>query len=163
MTTKTLPFKVVFCSFLLLMVVMGAGSGYALSVGASQEAQHFAASASTEEAVVDVKGTWSGTFSSKNPEMGSFKMTVVITSDSNGDLVGSATLSSRCLKRAQLKVTVEQSKVVLAGSDEQGDSITVRGTVDKTGTILSSTYIQDGSATGRCEPDDGTGTLTKQQ
>jgi hypothetical protein len=162
MTSKTIWFKVVFCSLLLLMAVMGANSVYALSSAASQAGQHIASSASTGESTVDVRGTWSGTFSSKHPEVVPFKMTVVITPDSNGDLVGRSTLSSRCLKHAQLKVMVDGFKIVLAGSDEQGDNITVRGTVDQTGTILNSTYILDGSATGRCETDDGTGTLTKQ-
>ena len=50
---------------------------------------------------------------------------------------------------------------VLAGSDEEGDNITMRGTVDKTGTLLKASYILNGSATGRCETDDGTGNLAK--
>jgi len=37
----------------------------------------------------------------------------------------------------------------------------VRGTVDNTGTQLKSTYILNGSGTGKCETDDGTGTLAK--
>ena len=61
----------------------------------------------------------------------------------------------------QLEVTVTGSKVVLAGSDEEGDNITVRGTVDKTGTLLKSSYILNGSATGRCETDTGTGSLAR--
>ena len=61
----------------------------------------------------------------------------------------------------QLKVTVTGSKVVLAGSNEHGDNITVRGTVDNTGTLMKSTYILNGSATGSCETDDGSGDLVK--
>jgi len=37
----------------------------------------------------------------------------------------------------------------------------VRGTVDKTGTLLKASYILNGSATGRCETDNGTGNLAK--
>ena len=37
----------------------------------------------------------------------------------------------------------------------------MRGTLDKTGTLLKSTYILNGSATGNCETDDGLGTLVK--
>ena len=88
-------------------------------------------------------------------------MTVVINPDARGHLVGNSTLNSDCLKGAQLEVTVTGSKVVLAGSDEEGDSITVRGTVDNTGTLLKATYILNGSASGRCETDDGTGSLAR--
>jgi hypothetical protein len=61
-----------------------------------------------------------------------------------------------------LEVTVTGSDVVLAGSDKDGNNMTVRGSLDNTGTLLKSTYILNGSATGECETDDGTGTLTKQ-
>lgn len=37
---------------------------------------------------------------------------------------------------------------MLAGSDEDGNNITVRGTVDAAGTLLHSKYILNGSATG---------------
>jgi hypothetical protein len=60
-----------------------------------------------------------------------------------------------------MEVTVTDSDVVLAGSDEEGNNVTLRGTLDNTGTLLKSTYILNGSATGGCETDDGTGTLRK--
>jgi len=150
MIRKTILFHSALRLLSLLMIVMAASSLYA-STGDSDQ-----------ESAVDLTGTWSGKFVSKNPETPSFTMTVVINPDSRGNLIGKSTLNSRCLKHAQLKVMVEGSKIVLAGSDEQGDNITVRGTVDQTGTILNSTYILDGSATGRCEIDNGAGTLTKQ-
>jgi len=86
---------------------------------------------------------------------------VVITPDSRGHLIGTSTLSSDCLKDVRLEVTVEGSTVFLSGSDESGDNITVRGTIDKTGTQLKASYILNGSATGRCETDNGTGNLSK--
>ena len=110
---------------------------------------------------IDVRGTWSGTFFSRHANVVPFTMTVVITPESDGHLIGSSTLNSDCLKGVQLEVTVTGSKVVLAGSDEDGDNITVRGTVDKTGTLMKATYILNGSATGRCETDGGTGSLAK--
>jgi hypothetical protein len=116
---------------------------------------------STQQGAADVTGTWSGTFFSKHSNVAPFTMTVVINPDSRGHLVGSSTLNSDCLKGAQLEVTVTGSKVVLAGSDEEGDSITVRGTVDSTGALLKASYILNGSASGRCETDDGTGNLAK--
>jgi len=88
-------------------------------------------------------------------------MTIVIGPNAQGDLVGNSTLSSDCLKGAHLQATVTASKIVLAGSDREGDNITVRGVMDKSGTVLAVTYILNGSATGQCETDDGTGNLGK--
>jgi hypothetical protein len=89
-------------------------------------------------------------------------MTVIVHEDSHGRLIGSSTLNSDCLKDAQLQVKLTGSEITLAGSNEAGDDITVRGALDKTGTALKASYILDGSATGKCETDAGTGTLTKQ-
>ncbi len=135
---------------LLLTVVVGACSGYATcqTDGNAQPPK-------------DITGTWSGTFYPKHKNVAPFTITVLIDRDSGGRLTGSANLDSDCLKGAKLEVTVTGSKVVLAGSDEEGDNITVRGTVDQTGTLLKLTYILNGSATGRCETVDGTGSLAK--
>jgi hypothetical protein len=51
--------------------------------------------------------------------------------------------------------------VVLAGSGPNGDSITFKGTVDSAGTQLTLNYILNASASGKCETDDGAGTLDK--
>lgn len=113
-------------------------------------------------AASDISGRWSGTFHSNHSDAAPFTITVVITPDSKVHLVGSAELNSHCLKGAKLTVTVTGSEVVLAGSDKDGNNMTVRGSLDDTGTVLRSTYILNGSAGGGCETDDGTGTLTKQ-
>lgn len=120
------------------------------------------ATGSTSKPSIDLRGIWSGTFVSKHSNAGSFTMTVVINEDSHGHLIGSSTLNSNCLKEAQLQVKVTGSEIVLAGGNEAGDNITLRGTVDKTGTALKSSYILDGSATGKCETETGTGTLARQ-
>jgi len=86
---------------------------------------------------------------------------VVISSDSKGHLVGASTLNSDCLKDLHLEATIKGPEITLAGSDDDGDNITVRGTVDATGTMLKANYIRNGSASGRCETDDGTGNLSK--
>lgn len=112
-------------------------------------------------AATDVRGTWSGTFSSNHSGVAPFTITIVVNADSNGHLVGNSTLNSRCLKGAHLQVTVTGSTVVLAGSDKTGNNMTLRGSLDDTGTLLKSAYILNGSAGGGCETDDGTGTLTK--
>ena len=113
-------------------------------------------------AASDISGKWSGTFQSNHSNVAPFTITVVITPNSRGHLTGSSELGSKCLKGAQLQVTVTGSEVVLAGSDKQGNNMTLRGSLDSTGTLLKSTYILNGSAGGGCETDDGTGTLTKQ-
>jgi hypothetical protein len=161
MTSKSFSCRVPLLSWLLLMTLIEASSLYAASPADDQGKQPTSAAGPTQQAATDVRGTWSGTFFSKHSNVEPFTMTVVINPDSRGHLIGSSALNSDCLKGAQLEITVTGSKVVLAGSDEEGDNITMRGTVDKTGTLLKASYILNGSATGRCETDDGTGNLAK--
>jgi hypothetical protein len=118
-------------------------------------------SSSTPPAATNFTGTWSGTFFSKHANVAPFTMTVVINADSHGHLTGASTLSSDCLKNVRLEVTVKGAQITLAGSDDEGDNIMVRGTVDGAGTLLKANYILNGSASGRCETDDGTGNLAK--
>jgi hypothetical protein len=155
MTSKTL-FNNVVSSFLILIVICAG------SICASNLAEAKSGQATSPAGATDVRGTWSGTFFPKHANVAPFTMTVVINEDAEGSLIGDSSLNSNCLKGVRLKVTVTGSKVVLAGSDEHGDNITVRGTVDKTGTLMKSTYILNGSATGSCETDQGLGTLAKQ-
>jgi hypothetical protein len=160
MTSKTFSFCVLLFPLLPLMTMIGAACLYAAPADA-QGKQATSAASSTQEPAIEIRGTWSGTFFSKHSNVAPFTMTVVINPDSGGHLIGTSTLSSDCLKDVRLEVTVTGSNVVLAGSDENGDNITVRGTVDKTGALLKASYILNGSATGRCETDDGTGNLAK--
>jgi hypothetical protein len=117
----------------------------------------------SRKTAAQIRGTWTGTFASKHQKVNPFSLTVVINPDSHGHLIATSTLNSDCLtsSQLQLQVSITGSKIVLAGSDESGDNITVRGTLDKKGGTMESTYILDGSATGRCETDDGVGTLEK--
>ena len=156
MTNRRLSFPVLLLS--LLMPVMFLPTA---SPADDQGTQATSAAVSSQTPATDVRGTWSGTFYSKHSNVAPFTMTVVINPDSRGHLIGNSTLNSDCLKGAILQVTVTGSKVVLAGSDQEGDNITVRGTVDGTGTLLNANYILNGSATGKCETDDGTGSLGK--
>ena len=154
MTSRTLQFNNLASSFLLIIIVIGAGPLCSASPSKSEPTTSAARSA-------EVTGTWSGTFFSKHANVSSFAMTIEITQDTPGILIGGASLNSDCLKGVQLQVTVTGSKVVLAGSNEEGHNITLRGTLDKTGTLLKSTYILNGSSTGNCETDDGSGDLVK--
>ena len=109
----------------------------------------------------DLRGTWSGTFISKNSEISPFTITLKINQDSGGHLVGDANLVSDCLKSHRLHVRVSGSNVELAGSDADGDIVAFSGTVDNTGTMLKLNYIVNGRPSGRCEIDDGAGTMAK--
>src|SRR5215472_12286180 len=160
MTSKTFLAGVLPCS-LLLLIIMGPISLCAGSPTDEHGKQPDSAAGSAQQAVTDISGTWSGTLFSKHSNVAPFTITVVITPNSKAHFIGDASLNSDCLKGAKLEVTVTGSKVVLAGTDAEGDTVTVRGTLDTTGTMLTSTYIVNGSATGKCETDDGTGTLSK--
>ena len=130
---------------------------------AKPEIQNAGSPIATQQASTDVKGTWSGTFFSRHSNVRSFTLTVVISADSEGHLVGSSSLNSDCLKGAHLRVSVTGSKIVLAGGNEAGDNLTVRGEIDNSGTLAKAEYVLNGSATGSCETDDGTGSLAKRQ
>jgi len=138
----------------LLLIIMP------VAVPAQSDHNHSGGSANAQPPV-ELNGIWSGTFFSKHSNVAPFTFTVVVSRDSQGHLVGSGSLSSNCLRGLQLQVTVNGSNVVFAGSSEEGDNMTVRGTVDKSGTLLKGRYILNGSATGKCETDDGTLDLSK--
>src|SRR5438445_10935897 len=137
MTSKTFLFRVLLLS---LLVLMGAASLYAASPGDRPAS----AAGSTQPPATDFRGTWSGTFFSKHSNVAPFTMTVVINPDSRGHLIGSSSLNSECLKGAQLEVTVTSSHVVLAGSDEARDGMTLRATAEKTMTQVRANYILNG-------------------
>ena len=106
-----------------------------------------------------ITGTWQGTFSSRN--YSPVPITLIINQGVDGKLAGALTLISPCLRDADLQLTINGSSLVLAGMDQEGDTITFKGSVDASGTQLTMTFILNGSASGRCETDDGSGTLTK--
>lgn len=161
MASKIFLFRVLLFWWLLLLTTMRADWIYAAGSIDDQAEESTSTVGSAQQPGFDVKGTWSGTFFSKQSNVPPFTMTVVINPNLKGHLTGQSSLNSHCLKSAQLEVTVTGSTVVLAGSDAEGNNMTVRGTLDSTGTVLTSTYILNGSATGGCETDDGTGTLGK--
>jgi type 1 fimbria pilin len=117
--------------------------------------------ASAQQVAPDLKGTWSGTFVSRNADISPFTITVKIKKDLSGHLIGDSNVVSDCLDSHRLQITVKDSNVELAGSDEKGDTVTFSGTVDNTGTVLTLHYIINGSPSGRCEIDDGNGTMGK--
>jgi hypothetical protein len=148
----------------LLSLVMGmlfAGAAVAHSASSPEELGLAVSAGSAPRSPVDVVGTWSGTFQSRQPHFSPFTITVVISADPNGHLVGTSSVGADCVKDGRFQVTVNGSDIVLAGGDTENNHITFRGTIDRTRTLLSLNYILNGSASGRCESDDGTGTMGK--
>jgi hypothetical protein len=134
---------------------------HASGTSGNEKGNAASAVASSSPSAASLTGAWSGTFTSKSPDISPFTITVVITQDSKGRLVGDANLVSECLKSPRLQVTVNGSNVVLAGGDADGDNITFRGTLDSTDTLMTLNYVLNGSASRRCETDNGSGTLGK--
>ena len=103
-------------------------------------------------------GKWSGAVSSRN--FASFIVTIDISAESKAHVVGDG---SPCFTEADLGVTTSGSNAVtIAGRSKAGENITIKGTVDSNGQQLHLTYIVNGSGSGRCETDQGAGTLDKQ-
>jgi hypothetical protein len=149
------------CSLLFLLVAFG-GARLAYSLGSPAHSGSMVVAAGlSQQSTTDVTGTWSGTFQSRQPNFTPFTITVVINTDANGNLMGASSVSSDCLKDGSLHVQVNGATIVLAGGDTEGNHITFRGTIDKTGTLLKLNYVLNGSASARCESDDGTGTMGK--
>lgn len=133
-----------------------------LSVAASGSSGKVSATAAgATQASSDVSGTWSGTFQSTHPETSPFTITIVIAPESDGQLIGKASLASDCFKDGDLHVTVTGATVVFAGHDPEGNNITFRGGLDNSRTILKMHYVVNGSASARCESDEGEGSLGK--
>lgn len=146
MSNKTFSFRVLCLSCLTL--ILGIAGSWQCAV-----------TASTSQAG-DVNGTWSGTFISKNPRRSPFTMTVSIAPSTDGELLGTTSVAAECFKDLVLHVIINGSKVVLAGSDENGSSVTFKGALDGSGTILNLDYIVRGSG-GKCESDLGAGSVGK--
>src|SRR3984893_5124031 len=158
MTIKS-PIRVLLLVFMISAI--GAERMHGSGKSGGQSGNAVSSVESAQQAASVVKGIWSGTFISRNSAISPFTITVKINQNSVGHLIGDASLVSDCLKSHRLEVTVNGSNVVLAGSDADGDTVTFSGTIDNTGTVLTLNYIINGSASRRCEIDDGTGTMVK--
>jgi hypothetical protein len=102
-------------------------------------------------------GVWRGTLSSRNYA----PLPVTLILNQGDKLTGAVSLISPCLRSADLEITTEGSNIRLAGTDAEGDTITFNGSLDRNGTHLVMRYILNASSSGRCQIDDGAGTLAK--
>src|SRR6266851_5270755 len=160
MTSVAFLFRFRSSLLFLLMSLVGTESVYGVSAS-DHPSSVISTGSFSQQPGRDVTGTWSGTFQSRQPSFSPFTITVVIRSAPGGSLVGTSSVSSDCLSDATLQVTVRGSNVVLAGGDPEGNHITFNGTIDQTGTLLNLKYVLNGSASARCESDDGTGNMVK--
>jgi hypothetical protein len=96
-----------------------------------------------QRTATNIKGTWSGIFLSRRPDISRpFTMTVKMSSDSRGHLIGDAGLSD-CLNKHHVQETVNGSNVVLAASDAKGDTVSFKGTIDSFGTLVPNTKREE--------------------
>jgi hypothetical protein len=146
----------VFCVLLIGFAVLQAT---AQVTGATSGAQ--GVGSATQGPAGDIVGTWSGTFFQPKSKLPAFTITIVIDRDASGHLVAKSSQDSSCVKDSNLQVTVKGRQVVIAGSDDEGNNMTLRGKVDAAGSLLSMKYIINGGASGRCESDIGTGSMAK--
>jgi hypothetical protein len=111
----------------------------------------------------DVVGTWSGTFRARHAQKAPFTLNITVDQNKHARITNTSGITS-CLARGDvdLHVIVNGTDVVFAGTDNNGNSITFHGTIDKTGKVLTFNYVTNGSASGKCESDDGTANLQKQ-
>lgn len=147
-------------ALLLMLPASAVGAGPLGGPRMNGDQSRIAVAAASPEAAVE--GTWSGTFRSRHSHIAPFALTLVVDADMHGHLNKSG-LTSYCLLRdVDLHVTVNGSKLALAGTDEVGNTITFQGSIDKTGRVFTLNYVTNGSASGKCESDDGTARLVKQ-
>lgn len=112
--------------------------------------------------MLSVAGRWSGPFQSTDTSSLSFTARLLINQDANGNLAAAASfIGSPCIESANLKGAIVGLNVTLSGSDSIGDSITLHGTTNTSGTQMVLRYTLNAGASGRCETDNGTGTLIK--
>jgi hypothetical protein len=141
-------------TFLLMLQALTAGVGLlprtSVAIAASPDAH-------------DVHGTWSGTFRARHSHPAPFTLNLAIGTDNHGRIINQSGIIS-CLARGDidLHVIVNGSDVVLAGADAVGNTLTFHGTIDSTGKVLNFNYTTNGSASGKCESDNGTAVLQKQ-
>jgi hypothetical protein len=148
-------------ALLLMLPASTVGAGPLPGASMTGDQSRIAAAAASPEAAV--QGTWSGIFRSKHSHIAPFTLTLVVNPDMHGHLINKSGLTSYCLlKDVDLHVIVNGSNAALAGTDEVGNTITFQGTIDKTGRVLTLNYVTNGSASGKCESDDGTAHLEKQ-
>ena len=117
----------------------------------------------------DIHGHWSGTFRSKHFHIAPFTLALDIdTAEVPGHRghklgrLGKNSGPAYCLSGdVNLDIDRQGSNVVIAGTNGTGDTISLVGTIDPTGNMMTLNYVTNGSISGKCESDDGVATLEK--
>src|SRR5690349_16550646 len=134
--------KVVIFGWLVTATVLSGGVA-----GTTRLDDH--ASPDLKSAAAAVIGNWSGTFFPKHQNGHPFAATISVSADAKYGLIGSSRVVAPCIANPALHVNLIGSQLELAGSDADGDTILIRGTVNETGKqITDVTYIINGSASG---------------
>jgi hypothetical protein len=147
-------------ALLLTLPASTVGGGLLPRASGTGDQSPITAAAASPEA--SLEGTWSGTFRSKHSHIGPFTLALEVDPNKHGHLLSSGFSKYCLLRKVDLHVIVNGSNAVLAGTDEVGNTVTFEGTIDTTGRVLTLNYVSNGSATGKCESDDGTAHLDKQ-
>ena len=117
----------------------------------------------------DIHGHWSGAFRSKHFHIAPFTLDMDIDSaevpgrrgHKHGRL-GKNSGPGYCISGdVNLEIDREGSNVVIAGTNGTGDTISLVGTIDPSGSVMTLDYVTNGSVSGKCESDDGMATLTR--
>jgi hypothetical protein len=116
-----------------------------------------------------INGHWSGTFRSKHFNKAPFTLDLDIEAADVpghhgrklGHLKNNSGPSYCIAGNVNLQIDRQGSKVTIAGINGTGDTITMVGTLDPTGSLMALNYVTNGSVSGKCETDDGTASLTK--
>src|SRR5689334_9530931 len=116
--------------FLYLILALASWASNSVTAYAQTEQ-----TSSTDHTSFDLAGTWSGTLTPNDRALKSVPINVVIAMDAKGVLFAASILASDCIKDPTFHVSRVGSVIVLAGSDAEGDSLTLRGALDKTASL----------------------------
>jgi hypothetical protein len=123
-------------------------------------------SAVAKEFEPDIDGHWSGTFRSNRFNKAPFTLDMDIDKKQEKDNKRHGRWSNSgptyCLGGdVNFDVDRQGSQVTIAGTNAKGNTITIVGTIDPTGSLMTVNYHTNGSLSGDCESDDGAASLKK--
>ena len=117
----------------------------------------------------DITGHWSGAFRSRHVHVTPFTADLTILPDEVpghhgrklGQLKHGSDPSGCLVGDVNVQIDRQGSNLVIAASTGKGDTVTLVGVLNQTGSVATLNYVTNGSISGKCESDDGTVSLTK--